>query len=539
MRTLARISAILLGFAAACGNSSGGSRSGASDDAGSATPAERPHVPKAVAIGRPSLTGFAYSRGPGRKPFRDAIAAEKQQDFAGAEKHSRAALAADPGHLEARWLLGKALAAQKRYAAVGDELAVAVAGDWLRWGPRVLEDADLAAFRDSVHGPPLISLVEEYRDQMREIARDGVWVVGRRGKAWLPNKTAATSVNHRSEIYVYHPDRKAFVRASRTNGSLVAMIPSPAANEAAYVSYRQVWLPTDEQRGQGQVPYFRHIRVGTIDADGPRMSRKEAVFDDVWALEVFYATELDGRHGAGVSVSSPALIVRSWPVRKGNRRSSRVATHLIDPETGGTTSIGDVPNKWDALGVSYGSASMRRARVDGVAADWDAEGTAGAFMLENTQRAVTLPDGESASRHAMRWSTRQTRLVFATQPVDACGDDRADRESVLYVVEAATGKLQAIARGSHDFAPVWLDDARLAYVAWPGADAGVHVYDAEAGVERYALETPGGLGTQWLPARTLCGAPVIATSPGDTDDGFDDEWDDDDGIPDAPEKPAP
>ncbi len=527
MRTFA-LGALAALTAAACGNSGGGTPAPASDDSGRAQVA---YMPRQVPLGKPDLTGFAYSRGPGRKTFRAALEAAKQERWPEVEKLCRKVLDTDAGHLEAQWLLAKALSSQGRFAEVGDPLSAAVAGDWLRWGPRSLDDRALAGFRDSAHFGPFLELVERYREQMRRTARDGAWFVGRRGRAWRPNKRGATSINHRSEIYAYDAAGKRYVRASRTNGSLVGMLPSPAANEAAYVAYRHVWLPTDDEAAAGKGAYIRKVKIGTIDADGPRMSAKEVVFEDVWAIELMYATELPASVGAGASPSKPALLAVVWKAKKSGARSRKATTYLLKAESGSAEKLAPLDNRWDALRVTFDRVSLRRPRVEGVGADWDQNGAAGAFVLDKSHKTITMPDGESAARDTMRWSTRGMWLAFATQPANRCSDDAADRATVLHIADAATGKLREVARGSHDFAPVWLDDARLAYVEWVDGAPGVRVYDAEAGSVSYGLDTVGGLGTHWLPARTLCADDAEpADLDGDNDGGLDEEWDDDDGL---------
>jgi hypothetical protein len=74
------------------------------------------------------------------------------------------------------------------------------------------------------------------------------------------------------------------------------------------------------------------------------------------------------------------------------------------------------------------------------------------------------------------------------------------------VVEAATGKLRAIATGEGVFAPVWLDDTRLAYVDKSTGEPSVRLIDVTTGDEQAHIATPGGVGTDWLPAGAPCAA---------------------------------
>ncbi len=483
-------------------------------------------------IGFGALADFAYSRGKARPAFAKAIAAEKAQDWSAVEAACRAALATDPTHLEAQWLLAMALAAQERYAEVGAPLSAAIAGDWLRWGRQSLEHERFAGYLASDYGPPYRDLVDVYGEQVRHIARSGLWVVGRRGRWWRPKKRGAVSVNHRSEVYAHDLEQGRFVRVSRTNGALVGLLRSPNANEAAFVAYRRIWLPTDAERAAGKRAYLRRVEIGTIDTDGPRMSKREVVFENVYAVELTWATTLPGRPGKGVSADDPALVARTWGIRSGGVPATKPTTYVLDPEEGTATIIRRAPSRWDTLRVAWDSVTLRRGALSGVAADWDDDGTAGALLLERTNKPVAVPDGGSAARDSLRWSSSRLRLAFATVPVDPCSDVPDERHTALYVVDAATGKLTKVADGAHDFAPTWLDDARLAYVAVDGTWPGVRIFDAEAGEHRHAIDTAGGLGTDWLPARSACAtaAPPVDASAPDLDVDVDEAWDDDDGV---------
>src|SRR5437016_3701187 len=92
---------------AGCGSGSGGTVHAADPrerDAGAAAPRDEvPDLPLRP-LGKARLDEFAWRRGPGRDGFARALTAEKRGDLAAIEHESRAALAADPGHLEAAWM---------------------------------------------------------------------------------------------------------------------------------------------------------------------------------------------------------------------------------------------------------------------------------------------------------------------------------------------------------------------------------------------------------------------------------------------------
>lgn len=479
---------------AGCGSKRKDPAGHAGEDARAVAP--DPPLPPAepLALGKPDLDGYAYNRGPARPPFVRAVQAERASQWATVAAASREALALDPGHLEASWTLATALARQGAHDQVLAPLSVAVAGDWMRWGERSLEDEALQGFLRSAHGPRYRDLVEIYRERYRRTLAGGVLVVGRRGAPWYPRRKGAVTINHRSELYAHDLETRRYVRVSRTDGALVGYVRAPVGAGLVYASYRRVVVPA------AGVPYLGEVRVGAVDLDQGRMSAREVAFADVAALHLGYEAGPDG--GAPVPVARVHAArdgsVRGFTLDFENGQAQELAAPGADAGAGAGTPAGaTMPAGAATLVVTAAGVHERRIPVDGVAADWDDAGTAGAFRLQRTRRTVTLAAGESANGHSMVWSPTRARLAFATAAADPCAADAAARRVRLYVVEAATGKLHQVAESEGDFAPVWLDDARLAY-----ADASaVVLVDAVAGDAAVRLEASGGVGTNRLPGR--------------------------------------
>lgn len=477
-----------LAVAGACGG--GGDKPPAPDPAaggdGAATAGVERPVPELdpPAPGLPRLADFAYSRGNGRAAFKKAMAARDRGDWPAAEQLARAAIAGDPTHLEAHWLLARALVHQGRADEALQPTAAALAGDLLRWGDVALEDPLLATLREGARGDRLRTLIDEYRDGYRAIAGHGHWFVARRGEPWEPDAAAGGNVNHRAELYARDRATGRFVRLSRTNGSLVATLRDPAGARVAYVSYRKL--------GPGEPAAMREVRIGIVDPAAVAMSAREVALDELAALELWFAGD------AG-------LIAQAHPVG-----GDRPVLYRLDVARGRAVALTSRKDRaratgaFDTLRVTSAEVALRRPQPPGVAADWDDDGAASALVVEATRKTIAVPDGELAARDSLRWSPERLRLAFATAPVDACGADPADRRSILYAADATTGKLVRVADGDWDFAPVWLDDVTLAYVVWDGAEPAVQLYDAAAGQPGERLTTPGGLGTSWLPAPRGC-----------------------------------
>lgn len=520
-----------------CGKGSGDKRNGAGEDHAASSESGTPPVelpplePRPLGLAR--LTDYGYStKGDARKRFGAISAAEKQGLWKEAEAVCRELIGRDPGHLEAQWHLASDLARQGRFDEAVQPLSIAVAGDFMRWGDRSQRARALRGFNASPQGPRFARLVELYRDEFQRAIGEALLVVGRRGKPWPARGTGATTLNHRSEIYAYDLEGARYLRVSRTNGSLVGFVRSRSANRLGYVSYRRVWLPDEQQGSSGAKPYLRRVRVGVVDLGNARMSHREVTFEDVSWLELFYAE--DERNGA-------RLVARVRPVDPA-RGERLVQSFEIDAARGKAVPISPLSAAFDVLRVGYDSVAMRRPRVSGVTADWGRDGSAGALRIERTRKTITLPVGESAARDSMVWSPSASRLAFSTKAADPCSDAAKERAIVLYVVEAATGKLRAIATGEGAFAPVWLDDTRLAYVDKSTGAPSVRLIDITTGEEQAHLDSPGGVGTAWLPARAPCsGAIAIDSEAGAADEEifFEEEDDSEDERADEAAKATP
>lgn len=555
-----------------CGCSSKDSNETRSDEAKRAPvePETEPLTPLPLApMGASSLRDYAYSRGKGRASFSKALAVHRDsepKDWAAIAEHCEAALAADPAHLEAHWYLGLARARAGQHAQVVEHLSAAIAGDFMRWGERSLSIKALSSFYETQSGRQFRDLVARYRLRFRELVAGGVLVVGRRGKPWYPKRAGKGSLNHRSEIYAYHRDSARYIRVSRTNGSLIGFLRAPTGTELAYVSYRAVWLPTDQPAPSAEPnaesstpplqPYIRKLTIGTIDLERVVMSKRDIELSGVAELWLSYASRPARRPKLLARVLSPRsedtpnepAIVRTYRLDVARGRAELLtvdgapdgapdgAIEQTDPARAQESGHTDEPKgasapvlRGDILRVAYDRADYLRLPIDGVLADWDDRGAAGSFRLEHTRTTVTLADGGLALGHTMSWSPARTRLAFAQQPessVADCEPGAATEATPLYTVEATTGALRQVAATVGLQAPFWVDERHLAYTDPGGTqhtpartpakaaartpariDSAVHIIDVESGEVTNTLTALGGLGTRYLP-----GAPF--TRPG-------------------------
>jgi hypothetical protein len=485
-------------------------------------------------LGKPTLADFTYNRGPESAALERALMAESAGQWSQAGTAAAEVLAAVPGNLEAAWILALMRARLGQLDGVVEPLSMAVAGDWLRWGERSLRDPVLAGFHASAHGPRYRELTEIYDQQFRQALAEDLLIVGRRSTPRYPARPGTVQVNHRSEIYAYDVDGGRYVRASRTDGALVGYVRAPTGPSLLHASYRRVRTPAP---GSTALPALVDVRVGGMDLEQGRVLG-EVVFEDVVRIEIGFRSKA-ARPGAAPNAPVEHMpVARVQTARDGAWRLFALdlaagAARPLDPgrpdraagaPDGDESAATAVPAP--RLIVGLDTVQLDRLPVDDVMADWDDAGTAGAFRIARTRKTVTLAAGESVDGHSMAWSPTRVRLAFATAPRDRCAVDAESRRVTLYAVDATTGALHAVATGEGDFAPIWLDDTRLAYMqeanaAPPSAAQAstalgapvVTIVDVVTGAALARLEGPAGVGTTHLP-RHRCPAPAATHDAG-------------------------
>lgn len=498
VRTLATLAGAALACAGACacsgsGSSGGGGRgSGVVADGGAAaeavvTVAVRP-------LGKASLDEFAWRRGAGKPAFDRALAGERRGDLAVVERECAAALAADPGHLEAAWMLAVARVRLGQLDGVLAPLEVAAAGDWAKWGERSLELAVFAPFRATPAGKGWVRAAAGYRQALAAALADAVIVVGRTQPYRPPRATGDVTVEHRAEAYAVSGGR--WIRLTRTGGALVGALAAPGHGALAYAAYRAV------VRREGK-PRLRELRVGVVDLASGAVGRELVVPDVVQATLAWAA-------GRG----EPELVLELVPVR------GKAQTFVVDGDIGGRQPRAAGLPRAEALRVRPLSAERRRMSAPGVTADWDDLGTASAVRLDRSRKVVAPPGGAMIDGDSLAWSPDQARLAFASVADDPCGPGAA-RQVALYVVDAGSGRVRSIAVGDRVPSPVWLAPTRLAFV---DGDA-VRVIDAADGKEVARLAGGGGVTTGVLGELRPCAVDSAGpfADPGDDHDDDDDD----------------
>lgn len=472
---------------------------------GSSVPATATEPVDLPSLGVTRPIDLAYEGGKGARAFGRAQAAVKKQDWTQVRTACEEAIVADPLHLDAHRLLASALAQQGKYEEAVDELAVALAGDFGRWGGTVLTDPDLEPIASSPLGSRLQDMVAVYRDQFVRAARGGLLVVARRSafkeptrpkKAGAPFKLAS-----RAEVFSYQLDTRRYLRLTRTNFQVLGFLLSPSGDELAYVAASQLQPGQPPAAGSaGAPPVLAGLQVGVVSLAAPDAATTPAKLKSARTLALEYlpgnelvATaydpqgwwELGRAHAFSIDRSSGKATPTTPPSQAAPRQAAPSADAGVAPISDPTA----VPSN-RRLVVRYETVELEvRGDADGVAADWNPEnGTVEEFVVEASRRRIQLPPGEQARRDSLTWSPDRARLAFATA-ADPCAEQPLDRQSALYVVDVESGKLRHIVRGSARLQPHFADPATVAFEDEQGT---IHLYDAAVAREVGRLENRPG-----------------------------------------------
>jgi hypothetical protein len=405
--------------------------------------------PAALPMGKLDIATFDYEQGGPRTAFAKASAALKAGDFQAVVTQSEEALRQNPEDLEAQWMSGRGLVHLQRDEMALAALSRAMAGDFQRYGPLAKEAEWLAPFRSRPAGAALAKLYDHYEQEFRNLVGTSIPLVARK----------AAPPTGGSEIYAYHPLSERYLRLSRTNGTVVGFLRN-ARGQFAFLSHESM----------------ANTQIGTISPSGvpgerirlPEASAVELFFDSADTLFVLIVAQNKTTHHRV----------------EGNRLTRVMAV---------PTAQGSIL-RIDASGVSE-----RQATISAVLADWDEQGTTGAFRLARTQKTITVPDQRSALRDSFAWSPARRLLSFSTAPRAACGPTPEDRRATLYLVDATAGTLKPLVIGDGPFVSQWLSDTQLAFLYQGSSGAEVHVVAIPGGSVLARLRSRFGIGLRTLP----------------------------------------
>lgn len=389
------------------------------------------------------------------------------------EKHTAAAVAANPRHLDAHFLLAVARARAGAKTGLAEHLSTALAADWLRFGPRLKEEKHLQGYLAGPEGQALTALAKRYQQEFVRKATAGVLLVGRRSAFRAPKKPGKRWTTTRAELFSYDLATERYLRLTHTKESIAAFLVSPSGDEIAYVGYNRVIWPKDDQTP----PLFTHLYLGfssteTFEPKGKRIHLYKQ------------------RHGIGLQYRAGDELVVASLDTLGRYKAGAPRWYVVDRGEHKLRKLETKPTTPHQLVVTYDWIARRHKPAPHI----QAERESSTFRLLRTKQTITLPAGEMVSKDAFLWSPDSAHLAFHTiaRPCEE------KPQSGLYLVEAATGKLKSLLRGHSRFGMKWIDNERLVY---EDPDGNLRVYNAAELKHERTLKNRAGMSLTGLAAK--------------------------------------
>ncbi|HUS31359.1 MAG TPA: hypothetical protein VMZ53_22765 [Kofleriaceae bacterium] len=430
----------------ACGHRDSGN-AGRRDAAAVPRDAAAPAELAPLALGMASVEGFAYRTRPGHESFRRAREAEAKGDWAAVATACEAALATDPDHLDASYLLAVARAKQNQLENIVPPLAKAVSSDFGKWAQASLDQPALQKFLATPAGEAWRARVDHDRETFT---------------ASLARSLIVTS---HGDFYAFDPDTSRWFRLTRTGGAVVGAFAPAGVARLAYITREKERLPSG---AKGPTK----IKLGIIDLATGR-SR--------------LAVELSGTGPLRVAYNAKKL--KRFVVRVGAKWFS-VVDELklrLEPEAKGAK-IGYLADLADAtwLDITGRTARLTRIGVPNVTADWDTQSLASALRIGSSHRVVTVPSPGLIEGNTLVWSPDKTQLAFAAKLADTCKP--GEPNAAAFVADGSTGAVQELERATAGIAVDWVAARKLAVAG----DKGVTIVDLSGGAP-LPLEGADGL----------------------------------------------
>jgi len=439
---------LVLGVVFAASGLASGLASGCS---GSATPpppprAEAGPADAAVAIelearplGLPELAAFGWRKRGGQPAFRLARGAEQAGDWAAVVTTCQQALAADPGHLEASWLLAVAFAKLGKLDQLVAPLARAEAGDFGKWGQASLEQPALQPFLATPAGAAWRRRVDEDRTRYAAaIARSVV-------------------VTADGELYAVELEAGRWYRLTRASGGVIGALAVPAAHKIAYVA----------RAGKGGK---RELGIGLVDVVRGVSSRPVALATP-GPVTVAYSARPPLGFWIGAGAPRPV-----W-----RQLDDEYVLHPLPART--TRPAG----AW--LAVSARGTVQLHALPPNVTADWDEQSLASAIRIGTSNRVVSVPSPGLIDGNTAAWSADRIHFAFVAQLDDHCTAGAIN--TAAFVADASSGVARELERAASGIAMQWLAERKIAVAG----DHGVAIYglDDPPGTPPAVIEGATGL----------------------------------------------
>lgn len=490
-RTVTRLSGLALALAlAACGGDKQAPAGKGSGSAGGGAPvAAAPLV--VPPLGVDAVKRFNYVYGTAQKEYDKVIAAYKAtpRDWAAIKAAAQATLAKDADHLDARWALGEALAQTGDPAGAATALVTALAGDWLRWGPGLAADPDLATFLTTPQGKELQAAAAKLGAQVDQLVATAPLVLGRRS-GWKTPGPGTSYAATRGELYAYDLDGKRFVRVTHTDHTLAGWLRSPSG-ELLLAGFTQAQVAdpakitgTGRAAGAAAAPILTRSWVSAWNPADKAVTAAKAAIGKARFVWVGY--------GGGEQ------IVVMTATASGRWAPGTFTTYVVDRGTGKLTKSAGATADGVKLVMSLDDVARE------LPTGWPAE--LAPDVADKLGAAAPGDERGNPRLQSVALSPGGTRLAFGTE-TDPCAKADGAAKPSLYVADAKTGAYKHVLTAASRFGVQWIDDNRLLYEDGTG---GLRIYDAAAGREVGKLSERAGFALGALPPSA---APLCQTEP--------------------------
>jgi hypothetical protein len=481
-------------------------------------------------LGVADLAALAWRERDGKEAFRLARAAERRGDWAKMVTHCEAALAADPSHLEASWLLAAGLSHLKRFPELAAPLAVAVSGDPAKWAQPALQLSLFAPYWASGQGEALRPWISAVQARMATALGRSLILVqagrllayDRAGRRWLPLTRrlalAGAMVSRPRVIFVARGEISAAAKAKAAKLAKAA-----AANTAAGAD-RPESTPVKPGAKERNKLAAGARRAGAAAGAPPKASAQVQAQAPVQAAKPWLLGFVDLRSGAVVEVQLPEaqryeIVELAGAERTASSASSASAPLpplLVRADAGpwlAVTAEGALlpsavpPPAAPRVGlprllVADGRAQLVRQPLAGIVADWDQSTMASALRIRRSNRLVAPPTPALIDGQRVQWSPAGSRLALVAS-LETCEPDQPaalTRRTLAYVVDPITGSSREVAQSAAGLELEWAGEQLLAIAT----DHGVDLVDLAAGT----TELLGADLALLLPLRrTRCAVP--------------------------------
>ncbi|MDX2092374.1 MAG: tetratricopeptide repeat protein [Kofleriaceae bacterium] len=465
----------------ACGKKSDGSTKPKDDAA--AGPQVAPLTVPPIGVDAIKRMNFVYEAG--AAAYDKALTAykAKTRDWAVVKQHAQEAVQKDPQHLDAHYLLARALSQTGEQAAAVDHLVTVLASDYWRYGPAMTKEKDLTDFFTTQHGQAITALATTIAAAYKKRTDEGIWLVARRSAYKWPKDLGAQYSTTRGELYAYDRETKRYLRLTHTDHKVAGFVRAPGGTEVAVFGFDKIDRPKTPADAPGTfvTSWVLIFDTTTWQPIGPKVS-------------VPAAREVALGYGAGDQL----LIGTS--AATGRWTTGEPVVLAVDKTTGKTTKVA-TPLPVPRIALTLDEGRVVRA-PDGVTATWTNEPPTAPSLKTSAGATIEVPESHLATQSTLALAPTSGRIAFATA-VDPCAKDVAPS---LYVAEPK-GTLKHLLTAKSRFVTRWVDANTLAYEDGDGA---LRLWDGTAGREAGKLENKPGIALDVL---SLAPAPLCKGSP--------------------------